>query len=330
MTIQFTNAPVIISAASVVGPTEGSGPLAQYFDEISPDLRFGCDTWEAAEAEIMRRTANLAIEKARLSPTDIDCVLAGDLLNQDSGSVYGARGVGRPFLGLFGACSAIAQGMALGALLVDGGHAEHVIASASSHFNGAEKTFRQPHSLGTQNPPSSGHTVTGDGAVVISSAQTSTGPKITRATIGTIIDMGQNDPSNMAAAMAPAAAHTIAAHLRATRFPATHYDVIATGDLGAIGSDLLQQLLSDHHGITLPNHTDCGMIIFDRSTPDVGNGGSGCGCAAATFAAHFYPRLRAKEIRRMLFVATGALHSTAMLQQGESIPGIAHLVELEV
>ena len=326
-TVRFANPPSIIATAAIVGPKEGDGPLAQYFDVISQDDLFGTDSWEKAESELSRQTITLAIQKANLKTTDIQYILAGDLLNQVTGSTFGVRDLGRPFFGLFGACSAIGKAMTLGAMIIDGGFADNIVASASSHFCGAEKTFRFPLELGTQRPPTASWTVTGDGAVVISAK--GTGPCITAATTGAIIDMGIKDANNMGAAMAPAAADVLVKHFRDLDLQPSHYDVIATGDLGKVGCELLLKLM-DESGYDLhANHTDCGLMIFDLEKQDVHAGGSGCGCSAATFAGYFYKQLQKGDIKRMLFVPTGALHSVATIQQGESIPAIAHAVAIE-
>jgi len=325
-TVKFENPPSIAATAAVVGPKEGEGPLAEYFDVISKDVLFGTDSWEKAESELSRKTISLAINKANLQLPDIQYILAGDLLNQVTGATFGVRDLGRPFFGLFGACSAIGEAMTLGAMIIDGGFANNIIASASSHFCAAEKTFRFPLELGTQRPPTASWTVTGDGAVVLSA--TGVGPYVTAATTGAIVDMGIKDANNMGAAMAPAAADVIAKHFQDLNIQPSHYDVIATGDLGNVGSDLLMQLMDEKGYDLRSNHKDCGMMIYDLKKQDVHAGGSGCGCSAATFAGYFYRQLQRGDIKRMLLVPTGALHSVVTVQQGESIPAIAHAVAI--
>jgi stage V sporulation protein AD len=275
----------------------------------------------------MRQTVMLAIQKSGLSPADVQYIFAGDLLNQNSGSIYGARSFERPFYGLFGACSAMGMGMNLGAKLIDGGFANYVVATASSHFCGAEKTFRFPLELGTQRAPTASWTVTGDGAVLL--AAKGKGPYITAATTGSIVDIGQKDANNMGAAMVPAAAEVISKHFRDLNLPSNYYDIIATGDLGLYGQTLLLQLLKQE-GIDIADRlTDCGLLIYDLEKQDVHAGGSGCGCSAAVFASYFLKKLRNGEINKMLFVPTGALHNVVAIQQGETIPAIAHAVAIE-
>ncbi|MCL2527737.1 MAG: stage V sporulation protein AD [Defluviitaleaceae bacterium] len=325
-TVRFANPPTITATAAIVGPKEGDGPLAQYFDVISQDALFGTESWEKAESEMVCQTITLAAQKANLPFTDIQYILAGDLLNQETGTTFGVRDLGRPFFGLFGACSAIGEAMTLGSMIIDGGFANNVIASASSHFCAAEKTFRFPLELGTQRSPTASWTVTGDGAVVLSA--NGNGPYVTAATTGAIIDMSIRDANNMGAAMAPAAADVLVKHFKDLNIQPSHYDIIATGDLGKVGRDLLLKLMQEE-GYPLDNHTDCGLMIYDLERQDVHAGGSGCGCSAATFAGYFYRQLQQGNINKMLFIPTGALHSVATIQQGESIPAIAHAVAIE-
>jgi len=326
-TVCFTRPPSIVAAASIVGPKEGEGPLAAYFDKVEPDMLLGTDTWEQAESALVQETIALAVEKSGVKMDAINYIFSGDLLNQSSGSSFGVRAHKRPFFGLYGACSAVGEGMILGAMLLDGGFAQHIVANASSHFCSAEKTFRFPVELGTQRPPTASWTVTGDGAVVM--AAEGEGPYITAATTGIITDLGVTDATNMGAAMAPAAAAVIAAHLADRNITADYYDAIITGDLGYIGADLLYTLMDEAGHDLRARHQDCGLLIYDREKQDVHAGGSGCGCAAVTFASYLLPKLRKKEIKRLLLVPTGALHNVASVQQGETIPAIAHAVAIE-
>lgn len=325
--IRFQNPPSIIATASVVGPKEGEGPLAKYFDEISQDVLFGKESWEKAESEVVERAMKLVVQKANMQMADMQYILAGDLQNQGTGSTFGIRSLGRPFFGLFGACSTMGEAMSLGSVLIDGGYADHVIASASSHFCAAEKTFRFPLELGTQRTPTASWTVTGCGAVILSAQ--GEGPYITHITTGKITDMGITDVNNMGAAMAPAAVDTLSAHLRDTGRTPDYYDLIATGDLGHIGRDLVVRLMKQEGYDLSKNYTDCGVEIFDKAKQDTHAGGSGCGCAAVTYAGYWHHMLKQGKLNKILLVPTGALHSTTTAQQGESIPGIAHAVAIE-
>jgi stage V sporulation protein AD len=294
---------------------------------VLEDNLAGADSWEKAESEIARRNISLAVKKAGLKNSDIDYILTGDLLNQCCGSTYGIRDMGIPYFGVFGACSTMGEAMSLGAFLIDGGGAKRVIAAASSHFCSAEKQFRFPLALGTQRPQTSTWTVTGDGAVILENK--TKGVKITGITTGKIVDMGITDANNMGAAMAPAAADLIESNLKDFGISSDYYDVIATGDLGYVGQALVREML-DEKGIRLGDrYIDCGIEIFDRDSQDTHSGGSGCACSAVVFAGMLYKKLQRGEIKRMLFVPTGALMSPTSVGQGESIAGIAHGVVIE-
>ena len=326
-TVRLAEGVTILSAASTVGPKEAEGPLGKYFDQTVEDPFFGEKSWELAESKFVEKNMGLAIQKANLKPKDMDYILCGDLLNQCIGSTFGIKNLEIPFFGLFGACSTMGESMSLGAMLIDGGFANHVLTGASSHFCAAEKQFRFPLPLGTQRPPTATWTVTGDGAVVLS--RKGEGPRIVEITTGKIVDMGVTDANNMGAAMAPAAASLLKAHFEDTGRTPQDYDVIATGDLGTIGRQLVVELLQKEGYDMDSRYTDCGIEIFDAEKQDTHAGGSGCACSAVTFCAYFYPKLAAGEIGRMLFIPTGALMSPTSSQQGQPIPGIAHGLVIE-
>lgn len=327
-TVSLTQKPVIINAGSVVGKKEGEGPLGDKFDEVLGDEKLGQDSWEKAESMLQKHTALLTLKKAGLNIGDIDYILAGDLLNQCIGASYGLRELGVPFFGLYGACSTMTEGISLGSMLVDGGYADKVMCITSSHFCSAEKQFRNPLGYGGQRPPSAQWTVTGSGCTII--AASGDGPKITHITTGKIIDMGITDANNMGAAMAPAAADTLEAHLKDLNIEVSEYDIILTGDLGSIGSEILISLMRDK-GIDLERqHKDCGKMIFDLENQDVHAGGSGCGCFGSVFCGYIYEELKKRRLKKILVMATGALMNTMAIQQGESIPSIAHAVAIEI
>ena len=316
----------IESRASVVGGKEGKGPLGEYFDEIIEDSHFGTETWEKAESRFQLESVSLAIRKAGITKEDIDAVCAGDLINQCTGSTYGLRELEIPFLGLYGACSTMAEGLLLTSLLIDSGAAKCTAAVTSSHFSTAERQFRFPLSYGGQRTPTSQWTCTASGAVILS--RNVKDCCITGGCIGKITDMGINDINNMGSAMAPAAADTIRRYLSATGTAPEDYDYIVTGDLGAVGSKLVIQLLA-MDGIDISSqHRDCGVMIFDCDEQDTHCGGSGCGCSASVLCGYFLPMLEQGRADNILFAATGALMSPMTLQQGETIPAISHLVHI--
>lgn len=326
-TVLFANPVGIAAGASVVGPKEGEGPLSMYFDQVEKDSMFGTESWEKAESKFAKTAADLAAKKADAAMKDFDYLIAGDLLNQSTGSIFGLRETGVPYLGIFGACSAMGEGLGLGAMLIDGGFAQKIICVASSHFCSAEKQFRFPLEFGAQRPPTSSWTVTGAAAMIL--VDKPTGPCVVGATTGKMVDMGVSDPNNMGAAMAGAAADTMASHFVDTGRSPDYYDLIVTGDLGHIGSELMLSLLKKKGFNIASNHRDCGIEIYDKSTQDTHAGGSGCACSGVTFASHFYEKMKQGKLGKILFVPTGALMSPISVQQGESIPGIAHAVVVE-
>ncbi len=321
----------IISTASVVGKKEGEGPLAKYFDVIHEDILLGEDSWEKAESRIVQESLELSIKKSGLNAKDINYVIAGDLLNQSIGSTFGIKEIGRPFLGVFGACSTMGESMSIASMLLDGGAGENILVGASSHFCSAEKQFRFPLELGVQRPLTASWTVTGDGSAILSSKKPKEKvPIIKRVTIGIIKDMGIKDANNMGAAMAPAAVDTIKAHFKDFNLDYNYYDLIITGDLGHVGKELVLKLLKDEN-IDISNcYSDCGVEIFDKAKQDTHAGGSGCGCSAVTFSGMLYDKMLKGELKKILFIPTGALLSTTSIQQGASIPAIAHAVAIEI
>lgn len=323
-TIRFCNRPAIVSYAAVGGKKEGEGPLGRYFDIIFDDAHVGCDTWEQAESALQREALTRALDKAGLVKSGLQALFAGDLLNQNIASTFGLREMEVPLIGQFGACSTMGQTLALAALFVDSGAAEWCGAVTSSHFCTAERQFRFPLEYGGQRTPTAQWTATAAGACVVGCG--GDGVTVDSACFGRVCDLGVTDMTNMGAAMAPAAADTIGRYLRDTHTTPKDYDLIATGDLGQVGSDLCRQLMAQQ-GIELGgNYTDCGLLLFDRQRQDVHAGGSGCGCSASVLCAHLLPLMEKGAFRRILFCPTGALMSPTSSQQGESIPGICHAV----
>lgn len=326
-TIELENRPTIIGYGSVVGKKEHEGPLGEEFDSFSTDSRFGEESFEKAESRLQRLAVGKAIEKAGLTEKDIDCVMAGDLLNQCIGSSFGLRELGIPFVGLYGACSTMALSLCMASILVDCGAAERAAAVTSSHFCSAERQYRFPLEYGSQRTPTAQWTVTGSGALVLERGKK--GPYINRITLGTIEDLGVKDANNMGAAMAPSAAETLKNYWQDTGTGPEDYDVVYTGDLGTVGTQLLYELL-DKEGYDLRcRHTDCGMLIYDCNKQDVHAGGSGCGCSASVLASFIMHRFEDGNFNNILFMSTGALLSPTSTLQGESIPGISHLVNIK-
>ena len=329
--ISYSSSPQILAGGSAVGPKEGEGPLGKYFDVTKDDALMGLKSWEQAETQFLLEAMEAALSNDNSKIDDMDFLLAGDLLNQLIAANYAAEKASVPYFGLYGACSTFAEALILGAVLVDGGFADKVLAASSSHFDTAERQYRYPTEFGGQRPPTAQWTVTGAGAVIVGdppSSGGSSGPSLTIGTIGKVIDMGVKDSTNMGGAMAPAAADTIQAHLEDTGRGADYYDLILTGDLGRSGSELLIKLSADNNIDLSKNHADCGLMIFD-SEQDAHSGGSGAGCSAIVTASKVLQDMASGEYGKVLLVATGALFSPTSTQQGESIPCIAHAIALE-
>lgn len=325
-TIQLSNRPMVLSSAAVVGKKEGEGPLGNVFDRVFEDTTLNEKTWEKAESDMQKEAVTCALNKAALSPSQVQHIFAGDLLNQCTASTYGLRELNIPLYGQFGACSTMAQTLSMAAIFVDSGAADICCAVTSSHFCTAERQFRFPLEYGGQRPPTAQWTATAAGAAVVGMG--GSGVRIAEVLGGRQVDLGVTDANNMGAAMAPAAADTLYRFFEDTHTSPSDYDLILTGDLAAVGSEMLQKLLEKKGYHLGDKHDDCGLMIYDRQKQDVHAGGSGCGCSAAVLCSDILQRMTAKKLHDVVFVGTGALMSPTTSQQGESIPGIAHLVHL--
>ena len=321
----FENCPHILATNAIAGNKEREGPLGNLFDETLTDDLWGEKSWEKAESKMMQQTILSALKKGKLHPADIDYIFAGDLLNQCASTNYGIRVFSIPFVGLYGACSTMGLSMKMAAMAIDGGFAKRCIAVTSSHFCSAERQFRFPLEYGGQRPPSAQWTVTGSACAILDREKGDT--KIECATTGKIVDRGITDANNMGAAMAPAAIDCLCAHFADTGRKPSDYDAIFTGDLGKIGKSIVIDQMQENGYDMSQNYTDCGVVIFDKSQ-DVHAGGSGCACSGLVLCSHILPKLLSGKWRKVLFVPTGALMSPTAVQQGESIPSIAHAISI--
>jgi stage V sporulation protein AD len=330
----FPSKPKIVSTAAFVGPKEGEGPFGAVFDRICTDDTLGLDSFEQAESLMLESAVRLALDKIGKTPSDLDLFLGGDLLSQIIAAGFAARELGSPFLGMYGACSTMAESLLIAAMLTDGGFAKLSVCGASSHFSSSEREFRYPLEMGTQSPPTAQRTVTGAGAAAVAAPDRRIegavfdNVVITGGTIGRVCDYGITDASNMGAAMAPAAASTICAHLADNGLEPDYYDRIITGDLGSFGSDMLCELCGSKGFDIRGVHSDCGKLIYSSSQKVV-CGGSGCGCCASMLSSVIIPEISRGSWKRVFFAATGALLSPISSLQGESIPSIAHAVVIE-
>lgn len=342
--LQFNDPPYIISSGSVAGTKEGEGPLGHEIDMIGEDDKFGCNTWEEAESTLQKEALTIAVGKAGIQAQELRYLFAGDLLGQTIATSFGLQQFDVPLFGLFGACSTAGESISLGSMAIAAGYADLAGAVTSSHFASAEKQFRFPLEYANQRPLCTTWTVTGSGAFVlgsrekmkllktINSEKEGSSPyqvRVSGITTGKIVDYGVRDSMNMGAAMAPAAAACIAAHFQDFGRSPSYYDKIITGDLGAVGREILLDLLAQKNMDIGFIHTDCGIEIYDNQKQGTGSGGSGCGCSAVTLSAHFLPMMREGKLKKILFVPTGALTSKISFNEGQNVPGIAHALVLE-
>lgn len=331
-TIFFENAPKIISYAAVCGSKECEGVLGQFADITLEDDMYGESTFEKAECKMLTTAISLAIEKGGLTEKDVDVMFSGDLLNQIISASFAARDYHFPFLGVYSACSTMSESILLGAMMTNAGYVKRAVAATGSHFASAERQYRYPLELGCTRPPQAQWTVTGAGGCIIVNsdyAPKSGGVKIVSGTMGRVCDFGVTDVNNMGAAMAPAAADTIMQHFIDTGTTADDYDMILTGDLGALGSRIVKDLTWEKGFDISEKHVDCGEMVYKVIESEF-QGGSGAGCSATILNSYVLTKMNAGMYKRVLFAATGALLSTVSSGQGESIPCISHAVQLEV
>ncbi|CAM4057778.1 stage V sporulation protein AD [Lederbergia lenta] len=327
----FENEPVILSTGVVGGPFEKNSRLAMDFDKFHDDLWMGQDSYEKAQRVIMEDAVQIALRKKALTEDAVQFFLAGDLINQITPTTFAARTNQIPHIGLFSACAVSAQGLALAALIINQGSANHILTGAASHNASAEKQFRYPTEYGGQKPPTAQWTVTGAGVGLVGTGKSITGPypRITSATIGKVVDMGLSDPFNMGGAMAPAAVDTIQRHFFDLKRDPDYYDLIITGDLAEIGRNTALELLeSKGLNVEKEKFQDCGLLLYKKDQ-EVFAGGSGPGCSATVLYGHLLNQMKAGTYKRILIVATGSLLSPLTFQQKETIPCIAHAVAIE-
>lgn len=327
--LKLKNRPFVSSSASVVGAHESEGPLKDYFDMYDPDNKFGQDTWEKAESEMNKHALRIAMEKAGIKETDVDIMFGGDLLNQCCATTFGVKDSNIPFYGVYGACSTFTLGLSLSAMCIDAGYYKRSISTASSHFCSSERQFRTPVEYGGQRTPTSQWTVTGASCVILENGkEKKCGVYVNEVLAGRIADFGIDDVNNMGAAMAPAAADTIKRYFDESDMNPCDFDIIATGDLGYEGYNIVRDLLKKENITLGDNYTDCGLLIYNRERQDMHAGGSGCGCSGVVTSGYFMDLFKKEKIKDMLIISTGALLSSTSTMQGLTIPGVAHLVRL--
>lgn len=326
---KFENEPTIVSTGVIGGPYEAKGKIPHDFDILHEDIWLKQDSFEKAQQILMEEACQIAVKKAGIDKGQVNYFISGDLINQITPSTFAAKTVDVPYLGLFSACATSTESLSLAALIVNSNGADYILSGTSSHNASAERQFRNPTEYGAQKPPTAQYTVTGAGCALIGKNDTGDGPVITTSTIGKVMDMGMTDANNMGGAMAPAAVDTIIRHLTDRQVDASFYDLIITGDLGKVGREVSYDLLRDKGiDINAKRYVDCGLTIYSDNQ-SVHSGGSGTACSAVATYGHFLNRMREGQLNRILFVATGSLHSPMSVQQNNTIPGIAHAVSIE-
>jgi len=328
MTIEFKN--VYVNARSAVaGPYEAKGPLGKLFDKTYDDLYMGEKSFEKGEVRLLEDSLSILLKKAKKEKKDVNLIISGDLMNQIAASCYAASGFTSPFLGIYSACATSCEGIILGSLMIDSNYVNNCVTATSSHNMSSEKQFRNPTEYGAPKPKTATFTATGGASLFLSKEKGKV--RVESGTIGEIVDMGQNDPLHMGAAMAPAAAKTIYQHLKDTNRTVSDYDLILTGDLGTYGKEILIDYMKTEYGIDISNqYNDCGTILYDLADQkEVLAGGSGPVCSALVNNAHVLKLLEDGTVKRVLLVATGALFNPTYVYQKENILSIAHAVSLE-
>lgn len=326
-TVFFKNRPKIISVSTVAGPKECSGSIGKYIETKLDDDTYGEKSYEKAECRMMFTAVKNAMLNAGKNESDIDAVISGDLLDQIISSTFSARNFDTGYLGVYNACATFTEALTIGSTFIDGGYLNNVVCATSSHFSSAERQYRFPLELGCTRPPQSQWTVTGAGACVLSLS--GEGPRVSCATIGKVVDYGVTDANNMGAAMAPAASDCLTTFFKDTKTRPEDYDLIVSGDLGTLGSRLLKDLTWEKGYDIERQHVDCGELVYNIAESEY-QGGSGAGCSSLVFGSYLYDKLKKRKIKKIVLMATGALLSSLSSQQGESIPGIAHAVRIEV
>ena len=326
-TFVFRNNIYIKECASIASEREGRGPLGGYFDSIMKDDLLGQKSYELAEVQMHKSVMNLLLHKAKAKITDVDCILAGDLLDEITGASFAAREMERPFLGLYNACATFGEALTVGSLGIEAGQFRNIICSTASHFCTAERQYRFPLELGNQRTPLSQRTVTATGAALLTTEKSAV--KITTATVGKVIDYNVTDANDMGGAMAPSARDTFFAHLKDTGREPDYYDAIYTGDLGSAGARVFRMLCKEQGVEVEGKHFDCGELIFNSAAQNVQQGGSGAGCNSSVFCSYIFRKLKSGEYKRALLMPTGALVSKTSALQCQTIPGITHAVSFE-
>ena len=328
MTFYYKNV-YLCDTATVTGPFEKDGPLRDYFDKTYDDLYIGEKSFEKGEIKLVRDSLVLLLKKIGLTKYDIDLVIGSDLLNQITASTYGCYSVGKGFIGVYSACSGSVLELIIASNFIESGFISNSICVVSSHNMTSEKQFRYPTEYGSIRKKTSTFTSTGAASVFLSNKKSNI--RIECATLGQIMDYSQNDPNDMGRVMAPSAINTLVKHFEETGRTPQYYDLILTGDLGMYGMGIVKDYLVEKYNIVLDNYNDCGVMLYNLNTQnDIKAGGSGIVCSALVVYSYIIDLMKTKKLKRVLFLATGALFSPISVYQKENINSICHAVSLEV
>jgi len=320
--LKFNNV-YIKNSFSIAGPLEKKGQIKK-FDLTMDDYYYKEKTFEKAEIKMQRVVIDNLLLQNKLTDGDIDFIIGGDLFNQIAITSYSAKYYQIPFLGLYSACATFVESLALGANLVASNNAKNIIAITSSHNLNSEKQFRFPVEYGAPKPHTTTFTATGCVGTILTNEKNKI--KIESATIGIPIDMGIKDVNNMGAVMAPAAAETLARHLNDLKRSSDYYDLILTGDLGAVGSNIFKEYIKRSYNIKLKRHIDAGSELYTESQETY----AGASGPVALPLVLFNRILKNNKYKKILIIGTGSLHTVSLVNQKNTIPAIAHAVSLEV
>lgn len=316
------------TAFVIAGKKENTGPLKKFYDEVFDNNYLGEESFEKAEIKMFKKAIDGVLKKARLVPSDIDIAIGGDLSNQIVTSNYTMRKYNIPFIGAYSACSTSALNVIIASFILESKYKNRVLLFTGSHYNSAERQFRNPCEYGGQKKNCSTTTVTGAGALILTNQKKKI--KVSSITIGKVIDYQQKNVNDMGTAMAPSAFDTFKRHLNDLKIDPSYYDLILTGDLSSVGKELFIEMCKDEKIILNHNYQDSGLMVYDVKMQKVFSGGSGCGCITLTVGGYVIKKLLASELKKVLVIATGALLSPLIMYQNESIPSISHAYSLEV
>ena len=293
---------------TLVGPLESDSRLKKIDFKVE-DYYFDERTFEQAEIKMQRVVIDHIISRNNLTKKDIDLILGGDLLDQISATSYACIDEQISLLGLYSACATFPESLIVGSIFMNNKNVNKVLSITSSHNKATERQFRYPIEYGSPKPHTSTFTTT---ASISALLEKNNGKiKIESGTLGKVVEMGIKDANNMGAIMAPAAANTLYEHLNDLKRDINYYDLILTGDLGCIGSQIFEEYSLQSYNLKVKRHLDAGCELYLKSQ-DVYAGGSGPACLPLVLFNKIIPLNKYKKI---LIIGTGAMHSKTLVNQ---------------